>query len=291
MAAATGCLHRHVFASADFRQISLAFRAKQSDGCDDREERGTKEIHDDVHNRYQAMPSASGLLRYGAPSGQHDDCVMALAIAWSSISGQQQAVYAVPECEFLVEPFPIPAHWPRAYGMDAGWGSPAVVWAAHDLHGDVLYLCEEYSSPEREPGVHAAAIQQRGAWVRGVMDLEGNGRQRADGVALLQLYRKAGLDLTPARHNLQSDILEVCQLMRTGHLKVFASLGGYLEDLRCCRRDQRDPIVMEGGNLAEAARCLVVSGRSRMRRNPVYGPPNDWSRPPSIPNGPRAWMA
>jgi hypothetical protein len=240
---------------------------------------------------YQAEHSASGLLRYGAPSGQHDDCVMALAIAWSAISGQDQAVYTVPECDFIVEPFAIPAHWPRAYGMDAGWSSTAVVWVACDPNTGVLYLYEEYSSQERDPAVLAGAIKERGVWIRGVLDPVGNGRQRADGLRLLYLYKQANLDLTAARNNLQSDILEVCQRMHTGQLKVFASLGRYLEDLRCCRRDERGQIVMEGGNLAEAARCLVVGGLSRMRRNPIYRPPEDRSGTCSIPNVATAWMA
>jgi hypothetical protein len=36
---------------------------------------------------YQAERLPSGLLRYGAPSGQHDDTVMALAVAWSTFPG------------------------------------------------------------------------------------------------------------------------------------------------------------------------------------------------------------
>jgi len=34
---------------------------------------------------YQAETLPSGLLRYGAPSGQHDDTVMALAMAWQGV--------------------------------------------------------------------------------------------------------------------------------------------------------------------------------------------------------------
>ena len=51
--------------------------------------------------------SASGLQRYGAPSGQHDDYVMALAIAWSAVTQQQQVIYSIPEAEYIVEPFVI----------------------------------------------------------------------------------------------------------------------------------------------------------------------------------------
>jgi len=35
---------------------------------------------------YDAERLPSGLLRYGAPEGMHDDCVMALALAWSAIA-------------------------------------------------------------------------------------------------------------------------------------------------------------------------------------------------------------
>mgnify|MGYP000143137456 FL=1 len=34
----------------------------------------------------EVMPM-SGTVRYGAPDGQHDDCVMSLAIAWQGIAG------------------------------------------------------------------------------------------------------------------------------------------------------------------------------------------------------------
>jgi phage FluMu gp28-like protein len=34
---------------------------------------------------YQAERLPSGLMRYGAASGQHDDCVMALALAWTAV--------------------------------------------------------------------------------------------------------------------------------------------------------------------------------------------------------------
>jgi terminase large subunit-like protein len=77
---------------------------------------------------YQAERLPSGLMRYTAPSGQHDDCVTALAIAWSAVSGQHLAVYPVPESDLIVPPFEIPAHWPRC------------LWTGHRLerHGGHL---------------------------------------------------------------------------------------------------------------------------------------------------------
>lgn len=37
---------------------------------------------------YEMERLPSGMLRYSAPSGMHDDCVMSLALAWQGISGQ-----------------------------------------------------------------------------------------------------------------------------------------------------------------------------------------------------------
>ena len=87
---------------------------------------------------YEAVPLPSGLRRYGAPSGQHDDCVIALAIAWSAGSGQHLAVYPVPESDLIVQPFKIPAHWPRAYGLDVGWRGTAAIWGAPGSCIDLL---------------------------------------------------------------------------------------------------------------------------------------------------------
>ena len=77
---------------------------------------------------YQAEKLPSGLLRYGAPSGQHDDTVMALAIAWSGVSMQHRLVYAIPDARIVVDEFTIPDHWPRAYGLDIRWNTVAVIW-------------------------------------------------------------------------------------------------------------------------------------------------------------------
>ncbi len=46
---------------------------------------------------YEAERLPSGMLRYGAPPGMHDDTVMALAMAWQVVGGpvqtEQTAVY------------------------------------------------------------------------------------------------------------------------------------------------------------------------------------------------------
>lgn len=39
---------------------------------------------------FEGKPSPGGAMRYGAPAGEHDDIVMALAIAWAALTGPRQ---------------------------------------------------------------------------------------------------------------------------------------------------------------------------------------------------------
>ncbi|MBZ5623535.1 MAG: hypothetical protein LAQ69_33155 [Acidobacteriia bacterium] len=235
---------------------------------------------------YQAERLPSGLTRYAAPSGQHDDTVMALAMAWSAVSGQHRLIYAIPDSDIVVKEHAIPDHWPRAYGLDIRWNTAVAIWGARDPQSDVLYLYSEYCG-EADPAVHAAAIRARADWIPGVVDPAANGRNAVDGQRLIQLYRNHGLHLGAIDNPLESGILEVGQRMRSGRLKVFASLSKYLEERRLYRRDERDQVVKDRDNLQDATRCLVV-GLSRMRTKTVERDVPDLYRGR---HGDRSWMA
>ena len=220
---------------------------------------------------YQAERLPSGLLRYGAPSGQHDDTVMALAMAWTAVSGQHRLIYPMPDTDLVVKEFSIPDNWPRGYGLEVRWNAAAALWGALDPESDVLYLYSEYFG-ETDPAVHVAAIRSRADWIQGLIDPAANGRNQADGQGLIQTYRNLGLDLAAIDNPIESGILNVWQRMHSGRLKVFASLSKYLDERRLYRRDERDQIVKERDHLQDAARCLV-NGISRMHTKPVQSPP------------------
>ena len=44
---------------------------------------------------FEATPLASGMMRYSAPVGQHDDCVMALAFAWAGLVAPRASIETV----------------------------------------------------------------------------------------------------------------------------------------------------------------------------------------------------
>ena len=87
------------------------------------------------------MRLPSGLTRYTAPSGGHDDTVMALAMAWSGVSWTASPhLRSIPDHDIVVKDQPIPDHWRRGYGLDIRWNTVAAIWGAIDPGTDVLYL-------------------------------------------------------------------------------------------------------------------------------------------------------
>jgi len=169
------------------------------------------------------------------------------------------AVYPVPETDFLVDPFMIPKHYRRAYGMDVGWNYTAACWGAYDPEHDVLYITHDYKRSQAEPSSHADAIRVKGV-KKGVIDPASQGRSQDDGKKLVDLYRMLGLDLTLADNAVEAGIFEFYQRLTTGRLKVFKTCQAFLEEYRLYRRDEKGRIVKENDHVLDAARYLCRSG-------------------------------
>lgn len=170
------------------------------------------------------------------------------------------AIYPVPESEITCEPFAIPDHWPRAYGMDVGWNRTAVVWGAIDRGSDTLYLFSEHYRGQAEPSIHASSIKSRGNWIPGVIDPASRGRSQADGQSLMDTYRDLGLLVRAADNSRESGIYQVWERLSTGRLKVFKTLQNWLAEYRIYRRDEHGRIIKENDHIMDATRYLVMSG-------------------------------
>jgi len=181
------------------------------------------------------------------------------------------AIYPVPESEVIVDPFEIPASWPRAYGMDVGWNKTAVIWAAYDKESDVVYLYSEHYRGQAEPSIHADAIKARGKWIPGVIDPASEGRSQKDGARLIDDYYILGLDICSAERTLvESGLLTVWQRLSSGRLKVFSNCQKWLEEFRVYRRDDKGKIVKNNDHLMDATRYLIMSGLDRAESEPQY---------------------
>jgi len=197
------------------------------------------------------------------------------------------AIYPVPEDAWLVDPFPIPAHWPRCYALDVGWRRTAALWSAYDAETDTWTHYHEHYVGEQQPTVHAAAIRAPGEWVPGLIDPAAQGRSQDDGEALMDLYHKLGLHLEPYDNAVESGIYNVWERKSTGRLKVFSSLHNYRKEAKLYRRDDRGRIVKRDDHLMDCERGLIASGRARAKPVPVAKPPQE-PRPLA---GAQGWMA
>jgi hypothetical protein len=95
---------------------------------------------------------------------------------------------AVPE-PIICEPFPIPGHLRRVYGIAVVGDCVAAVWLAYDSENDRAFTYSEYLRSNTEhPAVHVQAIKARGDWP---------GRMIGS-AELLGVYRSLGLRVSAA---------------------------------------------------------------------------------------------
>ena len=168
------------------------------------------------------------------------------------------AIYPVPLDDVLVDPFEIPPHWPRVYGLDVGWNRTAAVWLAHDRDTDTVYAYAEHYRGQAEPEVHAAAIRARGEWIPGEIDPASRGRGQADGSRLFDLYSAHGLRLVNAVNTVEAGILEVYSRLSTGRLKFFRTLQSATSEYRIYRRDEKGRIVKANDHAMDALRYGIM---------------------------------
>ena len=196
------------------------------------------------------------------------------------------AVYPVPESDLLIDPFAIPPHWRKAYGMDVGWNNTAAVWIAHDTEADIVYVTSDYKRGQCEPASHAQAIKVRGD-LPGLIDPASQGRGQDDGRKLIDQYRQMGLDLTLADNAVEAGIFDLYTRMTTGRLKIFRTCQLLIEELRLYRRDEKGRIVKENDHICDALRYVCRSGLSIAR---AAFTPDKPPRDPYSTGGGTSWM-
>ena len=179
------------------------------------------------------------------------------------------AIYPVELSEVLVDPFQIPAHWPRCYALDVGWNRTAALWAALDREVDCWYFYTEHYRGKAEPSIHATAIKARGEWIPGVIDPAARGRSQDDGTQLLATYRNLGLNLTEAANALEAGIYEVWMRLSTDRIKVFKTLMNWQAEYRLYRRDEKGNVVPQFDHLMDDMRYLILSGAGVAKPQPV----------------------
>lgn len=149
------------------------------------------------------------------------------------------AIYPIPWENVSCEPFPIPDHWRRGYGLDVGWNRTAAVWKAEDPATGVIYSYAEYYGSQAVPLIHAEAIKTRGAWIQGAIDPASRGRGQSDGKRLFKEYKALGLNLKLAENAVEAGLDHNWLLLEMGRHVYFRSLVNTEREYRLYRRARK----------------------------------------------------
>jgi hypothetical protein len=179
------------------------------------------------------------------------------------------AVYPLAQAGYVCDPFPVPAHFKRAYGLDVGWNWTAAVWMAFDFENNQQWIYREYSREQAPPDIHVAAIKGAGEWIPGCIDPAAKQRSQVDGRCLFAEYEQLGLKLALADNSVDAGILRVYQGLASGRLKIFRTCPMLLEDLRFYHRDESGRIVKDRDHLPDAMRYVAMSGMSAAKFRPA----------------------
>lgn len=180
------------------------------------------------------------------------------------------AIYPIPEHQMLIDPFPIPDHWPRSYGLDVGWNCTAAIWFAWDIDNGGAVAYAEYYKGLADPSVHVAAINrisgngniENGRWLPGVIDPAAEKVHGLAGEILLDVYRDLGLNVAKADNAVVPGLVKTWDMLTTRQLRVFNTLRNWRNEVRLYRRDEKGNIIKKADHLMDATRYNVMSGRA-----------------------------
>jgi len=162
--------------------------------------------------------------------------------------------------EVIIDPFLLPDHFYRAYGMDVGWRCTAALWGAYDRDAHILYIYSEHYKGEQTPHEHSYAIKQRGEWIPGVIDPASKQSGQRDGKKLFEDYKGHGLKLSIAENAVEAGVMTVLEMFQQGRIKIFSSCHNLIKELRNYRRKEDQSIAKVNDHLADCLKYLCVSG-------------------------------
>jgi hypothetical protein len=153
----------------------------------------------------------------------------------------------------------------------------AALWGARDQNG-TFFLYDEHTLPDAEPAKNACAIQQRGAWISGLVHTPSFKGSLAEKHSVTRLYRNEGLQVHTAQLGEEAGVYHLRQLLGAQKLKVFGSLSGFLSDYRTGD---------EKALLLQCCFALLASSGHCMRAKPA---PQSVNWRPQVHYGERSWM-
>ncbi len=197
-------------------------------------------------------------------------------------------VFPYPQEDVEITAFEIPSHWPRIAGIDFGYThATAVVWIAHDIETNTIFIYDCIKIEKREIVEIAPYILQRDisdvpiAWPH-----DGN-KQFGMGDSIQQQYRNYGVNLLPEKFTnppkegvlehkggiqIMPGIVDMANRLAEGRLKVFSHLTDWFDEYKNYHHKDHK-IIDRDDDLMAATRYAVMSIRFADRPDKRYFKP------------------
>lgn len=182
-------------------------------------------------------------------------------------------IFPVAEESIKIDPFRIPAHWPRINGLDFGWDHPtAAVQCAWDRDNDCWYVIQAHRLSQAIPAIHATNIKAWGVWVPTAWPHDGLQTDKGSGEQLAKQYAAAGLKMLKERatfedgsNGVEAGLMDMLERMETGRFKVFSNLAPWFDEFRLYHRKD-GKVVKDRDDLMSATRYALMSKRKAVTR-------------------------
>lgn len=186
----------------------------------------------------------------------------ALVIAFAPKEYGSNMAFLTTQRELQYEPFDIPKHWPRVFGMHMRGAEISCVWGAHSVEDDTIYLYSEYSHVG-DLAVAAESIRQRGYWIPGVFDPRDEKRNKDQAARIVNRMLDLRLDIFECEVDEEAAITELNARATTKRLKVSPLLSNWWMQYETYRRSaDGDLVEVKDSGLMKATGLLLASGVS-----------------------------
>ena len=187
-------------------------------------------------------------------------------------------VFPIAEAGIAIEPFHLPAHWPRIVGLDFGWDHPAAaVWMAWDRDTDTVYIYDVWRAREQSVAMQALVLRARGDWIPVAWPHDGLQHDKGSGEQLAKQYKTAGVAMLRERaqfedgtNGVEAGIQDMLKRMQTRQLRVFKHLEDWFEEFRDYHRKD-GLIVKERDDLMAASRYGLMELRHALTEYEARG--------------------
>lgn len=182
-------------------------------------------------------------------------------------------IFPVEEDSIKIDPFNIPAHWPRINGIDFGWDHPtAAVHCAWDRDSDCFYITKAHRMREATPVIHAATIKPWGTWVPTAWPHDGLQHDKGSGEQLAKQYANAGLLMLRDRatfedgtNGVEAGLMDMLERMQTGRFKVFSNLDEWFQEFRLYHRKDGKVVKALDDLMSSTRYALMMKRKAKVR--------------------------